>query len=251
MAAARSSEIPETKRRFRNLLDVSGAARPARADRARPRPTRRSCACTAGHLAGVARRRRRGGDAGDGTPFGPRRLRGRALAAGGPIAAVDAVLDGACRQRVRARAARPATTPSRRGDGFCLFGNIAHRRPPRAQARGVARVAVVDWDVHHGNGTQTALLRDPDVLTISLHQDGLYPPGRGRVTAGEGAGAAPTSTSRCPRAAARRLPPSPSSASSCRPRAFRPELIFVACGFDASAYDPLGRMDLGADDYRA
>ena len=119
--------------------------------------------------------------------------------------------------------------------------------------RGVGRVAVVDWDVHHGNGTETIFLADPNVLAISLHQDEHYPPGRGRVdVVGEGAA----------RGTNLNIPLPPGSGISAYGlafervvvpalRAFRPELIVVASGFDASAYDPLGRMDLNADDFRA
>ncbi len=59
--------------------------------------------------------------------------------------------------------------------GFCLFGNVAIAVMHAQAARGVGRVATVDWDVHHGNGTQAAFYDSPDVLTISLHQDNLFP----------------------------------------------------------------------------
>ena len=119
--------------------------------------------------------------------------------------------------------------------------------------RDVGRIAVVDWDVHHGNGTETIFLADPNVLAISLHQDEHYPPGRGRVdVVGEGAA----------RGANLNIPLPPGSGIAAYGlafervvvpalRAFRPELIVVASGFDASAYDPLGRMDLNADDFRS
>lgn len=73
--------------------------------------------------------------------------------------------------------------------GFCLFANAAiaahHARGPR----GVERIAIVDWDVHHGNGTQAAFYDDPSVLTISLHQDNNFPPGSGTLEeTGAGAG---------------------------------------------------------------
>ena len=62
-----------------------------------------------------------------------------------------------------------------RGMGFCLFANVAVGIRHAQAARGLGRVAVVDWDVHHGNGTQAIFWHDPSVLAISLHQDGLYP----------------------------------------------------------------------------
>ena len=73
--------------------------------------------------------------------------------------------------------------------GFCVFSNIGIAIRHAQQVRGVGRIAVVDWDVHHGNGTETIFLSDPNMLAISLHQDEHYPPGRGRIdVVGEGAG---------------------------------------------------------------
>ncbi len=65
--------------------------------------------------------------------------------------------------------------------GFCLFNNTAIAARWAQRERGLARVAIVDWDVHHGNGTEEIFLDDPTVLTISLHQDGLYPAHTGEL----------------------------------------------------------------------
>jgi acetoin utilization deacetylase AcuC-like enzyme len=118
-------------------------------------------------------------------------------------------------------------------------------------ARGVGRVAVLDWDVHHGNGTQDAFYAERDVLTISLHQDRCLLPsgsvgetgegdGRGRcinvpLPAGSGEGAYLDAMARVVEPALRR---------------FAPELIVVACGFDANGFDPLARMLLHSDSFR-
>jgi len=122
-----------------------------------------------------------------------------------------------------------------------------------ARARlGVHRVAVVDWDVHHGNGTQLAFYENPDVLTISIHQDNLYPAGSGSMMdngAGRGEGLNLN------------LPMPPGSGVGAYTAAFerviipalyqfKPELIVVASGLDANAYDPLGRMMLNSECYR-
>jgi acetoin utilization deacetylase AcuC-like enzyme len=132
--------------------------------------------------------------------------------------------------------------------GFCIFGNVAIGVRHAQATRGLGRVAVVDWDVHHGNGTQAVFWDDPSVLAISLHQDGLYPANSGRLDeiggdrargttlnaplpAGSGRGAYLAALDRVVVPALER---------------FRPELIVVACGFDAGALDPLGRMLLGA-----
>jgi acetoin utilization deacetylase AcuC-like enzyme len=130
------------------------------------------------------------------------------------------------------------------GMGFCLFANAAVPIMHARAMHGVGRIAVVDWDVHHGNGTQAAFYGDPDVLTISLHQDNLFPPNSGALDEnGEGAGKGYNLN--IP------LPPGCGNgayleafAASCVPalERFKPELIVVASGFDASGVDPLGRM---------
>ena len=112
----------------------------------------------------------------------------------------------------------------------------------------MGRVAVVDWDVHHGNGTQAVFWDDPTVLAISLHQDGLYPARSGLLADTGGAGAV-GSTLNVP------LPAGSGTDAYLAAldqvvlpalEAFAPELIVIACGFDAGALDPLGRMLLPA-----
>jgi acetoin utilization deacetylase AcuC-like enzyme len=137
--------------------------------------------------------------------------------------------------------------------GFCIFANIAVAiRWARAEL-GLRRVAVVDWDVHHGNGTQKIFYSDPDTLTISLHQDNLYPFGSGLITdTGEGAGVGaslniplPAGSGNGAYLAALERVVAPAL------RAFQPELVIVASGFDAGAYDPLGRMLVTVAGYRS
>jgi acetoin utilization deacetylase AcuC-like enzyme len=114
----------------------------------------------------------------------------------------------------------------------------------------VARVAIVDWDVHHGNGTEAIFLDDPSVLTISLHQDRLYPAHTGGL---ETVGAEGSNVN-VP------LPPGTGDAGYALAfdrvvapavRAFGAELLLVAAGQDASATDPLGRMAITVPGYRA
>jgi acetoin utilization deacetylase AcuC-like enzyme len=136
--------------------------------------------------------------------------------------------------------------------GFCLFGNVAVAAHHLRSARGVARVAIVDWDVHHGNGTQSAFYDDGDVLTISLHQDGCFPPGSGTVEEnGTGAGAGANVNVPLPRGGGR------GAYVAAFERVvvpalerFSPDFVIVASGLDASAMDPLGRMQMHSDGYR-
>lgn len=136
-----------------------------------------------------------------------------------------------------------------RAMGFCLFNSIAVAAA-HARAHGAARVAIVDYDVHHGNGTQAAFYRDPSVLFVSSHQFPFYP---GTGAAGEtGAGDGEGYTVNLPLAAgatdadfelvyARVVEPVL--------RQFSPDLILVSAGFDAHADDPLGGMQLSAGQF--
>ena len=167
-------------------------------------------------------------------------------------AAVDAVLSGARRNSYALTRPPGHHAEPDLGRGFCVFSNIAIAIR-RAQARqAVRRVAVVDWDVHHGNGTEAAFLDDPDVLTISIHQDSLYPFDTGAAeTVGVGAGEGCNIN----------IPLPAGSGGGAYERALeqvvvpalerhRPELIVLACGYDACFADPLGRMLLGPRQFR-
>lgn len=248
-------ESPEPKRRIRNLLDVTGLL--AKLALIEPRAATRT-EIERFHVPRYVDRIRElsaaaGGDAGGFTPFRPRAYEIAALSAGGVIAAVDAVLGGAVANayalvRPPGHHASPET-----GDGFCIFNNIGVAVHHARVAHRLQRIAVVDWDVHHGNGTEAGFYEDPDVLTISLHQDGWYPiasGGRERNGAGRGLGA----NLNIP------LPAGCGSGayelafeSVVVPalRRFRPELVFIACGLDANYMDPLARMMLDSESFRA
>jgi acetoin utilization deacetylase AcuC-like enzyme len=165
------------------------------------------------------------------------------LAAGGACRAVDAVLSGeAARAFAFVRPPGHHAEPNR-SMGFCLFNNIAVAAEHALNSHGLERVAVVDWDVHHGNGTQAAFYNRPDVLFISLHQYPFYP-GSG-AAAERGAGAGEGYTINIP------LPAGSDDAAYATRfsdtvipalEAFAPDLILVSAGFDAHTDDPLAMM---------
>jgi acetoin utilization deacetylase AcuC-like enzyme len=249
------SESPATKRRLKNLLDATGMT-----DQLvvlSPRPA------TVGELCRVHTREYvqriqelsagRGGDAGSEAPFGNGSFEIAQLAAGGAITAIAAVLDGTVDNAYALVRPPGHHALPHFGMGFCLFANVAVGVHHAQATRDVGRVAVVDWDVHHGNGTQSVFWDDPSVLAISLHQDGLYPAGSGLLSeAGGGAGMGTTLNVPLPAGSGtgayldaldRVVVPALD--------AFAPELIVVACGFDAGALDPLGRMLLPASAFGA
>jgi acetoin utilization deacetylase AcuC-like enzyme len=247
------AENPEPKRRFHNLVHASGFDQQLVAVRPRPATEEELLRFhTASYLERLERASAgRGGDAskggaGDETPFGTGGYEIAQLAAGGALAAVEAVLDGRGTNAYALIRPPGHHAAADEGRGFCLLANVV-LAVLHARARfGVRRVAIVDWDVHHGNGTQEAFYADGDALTISVHQDGAYPELIGRATE-RGTGAATQANVNVPL-------PAGSGAGAYRhaferivvPQIdrFEPELIVIACGFDASAADPSGRMML-------
>ena len=170
------------------------------------------------------------------------------LAAGAGVMAVEQVLAGPAGTRALAMVRPPGHHAERnRAMGFCLFNNIAVAAA-HARARGVARVAIVDYDVHHGNGTQWSFYDDPSVLFVSSHQFPFYP-GTGEASAiGTGKGEGFTVN----------LPVEAGGtdedfevlySSIVMPvlTQFKPELILLSAGFDAHVDDPLGGMRLSTD----
>jgi acetoin utilization deacetylase AcuC-like enzyme len=135
--------------------------------------------------------------------------------------------------------------------GYCLFSNLGIALSVIKKEHPDIRIATVDWDVHHGNGTQDIFYEDPNVLTISLHQDRLYPRDTGdRSERGSGAGLntninipLPAGTGNGGYIYAFEQVVQPAL------KKFKPDLIAVASGFDSSVYDPLGRMMLTANGY--
>jgi acetoin utilization deacetylase AcuC-like enzyme len=248
-------ENPETKRRMLNLWRAAGmldqlvpiAPRPATVDEiCRVHTTDHVQRIEALSAAG-------GGDAGGLTPIGLGSYEIALLSAGGCIAAVDAVLDGVVDNAYAV--VRPPGHHALPGAslGFCLFNNAAIAVEHLRVARGVQRIAMVDWDVHHGNGQQTVFYDDPNVLTISIHQDLCFPPDSGYLRdIGEGAG----------RGYNINVPLPPGSGHGAYVAAyerivvpalqrFRPDFIVAPSGFDGGFFDPLGRMMAWSETFRS
>lgn len=180
------------------------------------------------------------------TILSPGSARAALHAAGAVVAAVDAVVGGAadnafCAVRPPGHHAEP-----QRAMGFCLFNNVAIGATRARQVHGLARVAVVDFDVHHGNGTQAAFWDDANLFYASTHQSPLYPGTGARHETGVGnivnAPLPPMAGSREFRLAmTRHILPALD--------AFCPDLVLISAGFDAHVEDPLAQLMLDDADY--
>lgn len=168
-------------------------------------------------------------------------------AAGGACAAVDAVLTGAARSAFVVSRPPGHHAETARPMGFCLFGTVAIAAKRALDHHGLARVAVVDFDVHHGNGTQDLLWKEPRALFVSSHQMPLWPgTGTREETGAHGQ--------------IRNIPLAPGSdgtemravyESEVFPAldAWKPELILISAGFDAHADDPLANLNWREADF--
>jgi acetoin utilization deacetylase AcuC-like enzyme len=241
--------------RAKHLIDLYGIAeRMQRIDPIVASDEQLSVYHTPEHLARVAAiAQTDGGDTGAGAPTGRGGDRVARLAAGGTIAAVAAVMTGDVDAAYALVRPPGHHAMADEGMGFCVFNNAVIAARQAQRAHGAQRVLILDWDVHHGNGTQAAFWADPSVLFISVHQDDLYPPGWGaadQVGIGEGEGFTvniplPAGTGNRGYAEAFSTIIVPIA------RQFDPELIIVSAGQDASVYDPLARMSLTLAGYRA
>ncbi len=248
-------ENPETKRRLKNLIEVTGladhlsrrkAAPATWEEMARVHPESYLSAFKAMSDAG-------GGELGLRTPFGQGGFEIAALSAGLARTALADVLRGSARNAYALSRPPGHHCLPDWPNGFCLLNNIAVAIRSVQSAGLARRIAVVDWDVHHGNGTEAVFWEDPDVLTISLHQDRNYPLDTGGVEA-RGGGAGLGANLNIP------LPPGTGHNGYLQAMdrivlpaltRFHPEVIVIACGFDAAAVDPLGRMLATAETFRA
>jgi acetoin utilization deacetylase AcuC-like enzyme len=184
------------------------------------------------------------------TSMSPGSLTAAYLAAGGALAGVDAIMAGLVQQVFCAVRPPGHHAEAARAMGFCLFNNVAIAARYAQQRHGLQRILIVDWDVHHGNGTQHSFEADPSVLFFSTHQYPHYP-GTGREKE-RGTGQAEGYTINVPMEAGQGdeeyravfqkilLPAAD---------AFKPDLVIISAGFDAHRDDPLASMALTEEGY--
>jgi len=254
LAAGGLPENPETKRRLKNLLEVSGLAKDldmrgadsaSHADLARVHPKTYLEAFKQMSDAG-------GGELGLRTPFAQGGFEIAALSAGLAKAALHSVLTGDLDNAYALSRPPGHHCLPDWPNGFCLLNNIAIAIET-ARAQGLAkRFAVVDWDVHHGNGTEAIFYDRDDVLTISLHQDKNYPLDTGDTTdRGSGAGEGyniniplPSGVGHVGYLEAMERIVLPAL------QRYQPDVIIVACGYDAGIFDPIARQLCTAETFR-
>ncbi len=172
------------------------------------------------------------------------------LAAGGAITAVDTAMatEGGRAFALLRPPGHHAT--HRRPMGFCLFNNAAVAARYAQAVHGIENVLIVDWDVHHGNGTQDIFWKDNRVFFLSTHQSPHYPGTGDRQETGEGKGAGYTLNIPLPaRTSARAHRLAFSDALADIERRFRPDLVIISAGFDSHRGDPLGDLLLEDSDY--
>ena len=248
-------ESPETKRRLKNLIDVTGLSKELKmqsapeaswADLARVHPENFLLKFKEMSDSG-------GGELGLRTPFGQGGFEAASLSAGLAKGALYSVLQGEVDNAYALSRPPGHHCLPDFPNGFCLLANIAIAIEAALSDRLTDRVAVVDWDVHHGNGSEAVYYDRDDVLTISLHQERNYPLDTGDAE-DRGVGAGEGYNMNIP------LPPGgghdlyveamerlvmPALAE------FKPDVIIVACGYDAALIDPLSRMLASAETFRA
>lgn len=254
LAAGGLPESPETKRRLKNLMDVTGLSGDL--------DLRSADAASMDDLLRVHPRAfldefremsdQGGGDLGLRTPFGQGGFQLAALSAGLATAAVRAVLSGEVDNAYALSRPPGHHCLPDWPNGFCLLANIAIAIEAAIAENRCKRIAVIDWDVHHGNGTEAIFYDRDDVLTISLHQEYNYPLDTGdKQDRGTGNGLGYNIN--VP------LPPGCGHVAYLDAMnrivlpaldAYQPDLIVVACGYDAGIFDPLARMLATADTFR-
>ena len=173
------------------------------------------------------------------------------LAAGATIDLALAVAAGRARSGLAAVRPPGHHAEAHRAQGFCLINNVAVAARALQHEAGLGKVLILDWDVHHGNGTQHSFEADPSILYVSLHQFPHYPGTGAFGEAGHGKGTGATVNVPLPAGCG-----DPEYVGALQrvlvpvAQAFRPEMILVSCGFDAHEDDPLASMRVSEQGYR-
>lgn len=246
-------ESPKSKRRIKNLLERSEfienlqIIKPKEADREEIEKIHEpSYVEKVKNLSDA-----NGGDAGLAALVGRGSYEIALLSAGGTMAGVDSVMKGEV-QNVYALTRPPGHHAEKgQGMGFCLFNNVAVAANYAREKYDLKRIMILDWDVHHGNGTENIFYNDPEVLFISLHQELNFPPNRGFIEhtgtqEGEGYNVnipLPAGTGNAGYKYALEKVVAPIAEE------FKPELIIVSAGQDANVFDPLARMMVTAEGF--
>jgi len=249
-----SVESPESKRRVKNLLERSNLYQELELIKPIPATIEQlQYYHTIEHINRVKEYSKIGGiDCGDSAIVGKGSYEIAILSAGAAITAVDKVINKEIDNAYVLTRPPGHHATADEGIGFCIFNNIVIAAKYAQKELGVNRIAIIDWDAHHGNGTEDAFYEDDSVLFISIHQDNLEPIGRG-CTQDKGINEGLGYTVNIP------LPVGSGDKvydevyeSIIKPKVtqFQPELILVSAGQDASIFDPLARMMLSADGYK-
>jgi len=174
------------------------------------------------------------------------------LGAGGACRAVEAVMSKEVDNAFVAVRPPGHHATSESAMGFCLFNNVAvGARYAQNKYKEISKVAILDWDVHHGNGTQGIFYDDPSVFFFSMHQYPWYPSSgsRGETGIGRGDGYTLNVPVKANTPAARQVSDFENAISEIASR-FRPDIIFISAGFDGHRSDPLGQLMLEDGDFR-
>lgn len=247
------NEDPEAKRRVKNLLDACGLSEHLTFIKARRASREEICYFhTSDYVARVEQESQGlGGLAGPFSPFATGGYEIASLAVGGLIETVDHVLDGKIDNAYALLRPPGHHAQADAGLGGCIFGNVVIAAHHARRVRGLSRVAIVDFDVHHGNGAQEAFYSDPSVLTISIHQRGWYTLKGEIAECGEGEGQGynlniplPSGSGDGAYGAAFERVVIPAL------RRFKPDLILVAAGYDAGAFDLTSGMIVTSEGFR-
>ncbi len=208
------------------------------------------------HIARVKNLAKNGGGALDGdTLVSPKSFEIALLASGAAIRAVEAVWKGEADNAFVA--ARPPGHHAESGRdpnspwGFCLFNQIAVAARYAQEVLGAEKVAILDFDVHHGNGTQEIFIEDPSVFFASIHESPLFPGSGAHAEIGEGAGRGTTLNFPLPAGSDGALYRLAWAQVGMAVEKFAPDLILLSAGFDAHQSDPLAHMKLATEDFAA